>query len=95
VHGFCHAAAGPLPGPVLYLVSTAWRSSPLSEEELSELPECELRERLVGPLWLEVIMAGTRERGSPRRTTINGSRNRGSAGRAPLLEGGLAEHRLL
>ena len=31
----------------------------------------------------------------PRRTTINGSRNRGSAGRAPLLEGGLAEHRLL
>jgi hypothetical protein len=31
----------------------------------------------------------------PRRTTINGSRNQRSAGRAPLLEGGLAEHRLL
>lgn len=28
-------------------MSTVWRSSPLSEEELSELPECVLCERLV------------------------------------------------
>jgi len=28
-------------------MSTAWRSSTLSEEELSELPECVLCERLV------------------------------------------------
>jgi hypothetical protein len=39
-------APPPTPG-TCSVVSTVWRSSPLSEEELSELPECVLSERLV------------------------------------------------
>jgi len=39
-------APPPTPG-TCSVVSTVWRSSPLSEEELSELPECVLCERLV------------------------------------------------
>jgi len=42
------SAGAPPPTPgTRSVVSTVWRSSPRSEEELSELPECVLCERLV------------------------------------------------
>ncbi len=47
--GYVGSSAGappPTPG-TRSVVSTVWRSSPRSEEELSELPECVLCERLV------------------------------------------------
>lgn len=47
--GYVGSSAGappPTPG-TCSVVSTVWRSSPRSEEELSELPECVLCERLV------------------------------------------------